>query len=158
MSSRSPSPAERVQEFLTPRSKIRQVLAAADLDLSSDEDSTPKQKTARKLDLGAKSTGSTTSPANVDSDDDDDDIVRPRGKFAARMLAQSKPQNTEPQSQESPVDARERVRRILQQPQDEEANKAGEDLAHSDDPSDVVTRPKKLRPRRQRSADAGRKK
>lgn len=99
---RSPSPASDASApgspELTPRSKLRQEMAA--LDESSDDDISGPIDTKSLFQKLDKSKNSTTEPPSTqnksdteegvqddddDEDDDDEDILRPRGRLAARM-------------------------------------------------------------------------
>ncbi|KAH8893243.1 hypothetical protein GQ53DRAFT_745479 [Thozetella sp. PMI_491] len=156
-SPRSPSVSDREDapaEYLTPRSKIKQLLATVD---SSDEESARGGGSSRRSGSAAKSIGpAERASASVSASDDEDDIVRPRGKFASRMLAQSKQQARSTSGHQE--DTRERVRRILQQMDEEEsANAKPDDMqmadaGDNDDADDIVAaRPRKLIQRPHRS-------
>ncbi len=152
--SRSPSPIASEEDtpavFLTPRSKIKQLLAA--VDESSDEDTTPGKKTTAK-----RQPPTTSAPSASSSEASDDDIIRPRGKFASRMLAQSKKPRAETAGPEE--DARQRVRRILDQSDADESTHgaaatdvqmpdADQDQEADGDEDVVITKPRKLLQRR----------
>ncbi|KAL7936939.1 MRC1-like domain-containing protein [Trichoderma chlorosporum] len=107
---RSPTPASRdaTPELLTPRSKLRALLAT--VDGSDDEDA------AQIGVLSSKSPkNSTTARENVDSSDSDSDVpVRPRGKLAGRMQGPSDTVN-KPETTNDAETATDRVRRMLEQ-------------------------------------------
>lgn len=152
-SSRSPSPTEGSSPPgtpLTPQSKIRALLAT--VDSSSDEDSGREGKETTQPKPFAR-----TKLAPIQSTDslsDDENILRPRGKFAARMHAAA---NARQQSPSNPKeDARERVRKLLQAERAKsnpvDKSSGGEHGAADDEKEEVVTaRPRKLKPRRQPS-------
>jgi mediator of replication checkpoint protein 1 len=78
--------------MLTPGQKIKAMMAEFDTDSESDSQATKKKTTIPKLDFGRNNTSTTTETrppqSNNDSSDDSDDtddIVRPKGRMAARM-------------------------------------------------------------------------
>lgn len=124
-SARSPSPASDASPpgspQLTPRSKLRAELAA--LDESSDDDSAPIDRKAlfkstqnivdrTKKDIAPKDNAEQSGEDDED-EDDEEDIVRPRGRLAARMQAsngakQARASNspeTAPEAQDSTLNA-----------------------------------------------------
>ncbi|TQV93985.1 DNA replication checkpoint mediator [Cordyceps javanica] len=104
-SSREGSPAP----MLTPRSKIRALLATVD---SSDEDGGAPTQLNK---VSGPSVRSALAQLYDDDDDDESDIeVRPRGRLAARMQANS----TSP-IEKRPQNARERVRQMLEREEDD---------------------------------------
>ncbi|OAA37941.1 DNA replication checkpoint mediator [Beauveria brongniartii RCEF 3172] len=134
-SSRRGSPAL----MLTPRSKIKALLATVD---SSDEESgapTPLKKPVR----------TTVRPVLAQLDDDDDDEsesdveIRPRGRLAARMQANSTSHN-----EKGPQNARERVRQMLQS--EEKHQQSREEQDDVDD--DLPVAPRRLQRRQAREA------
>ncbi|KLU92116.1 hypothetical protein MAPG_11063 [Magnaporthiopsis poae ATCC 64411] len=140
--SRSPSPAVSARRSnssspqLTPRSKLRKMLAAID---SSDEESSG---TTRLFRPAARLVGAISkSPTpQADSDSDDQDILRPRGRLAARMQAgEASPKDihapTKPASRSTPEP-------------DTHATEQADDEDDEDD--EVMTR----HPRRQKPAKA----
>ncbi|KAI2778362.1 MRC1-like domain-containing protein [Daldinia loculata] len=95
-STRSPSPAEGVSAptspQLSPRSKIKALLATVN-DSDSDDESSPTidTKTLSKptnKDIITNTDVQTLPNAEEDSDDEEEEIVRPRGRLAARMRAE----------------------------------------------------------------------
>lgn len=92
---------------LSPRSKLRKLLAPVDSD--SDGDDTPRttliksQFTRKSSSTGGRDSDAPTPSAS--GEDDDEDIVRPRGRLAGRMKAGSKDEGD---------DARSRVKRLLE--------------------------------------------
>lgn len=155
-SPRSPSPLEATSSPpgtpLTPQSKIRALLAT--VDSSSDEEPRPRAKKAASPKQRTTTQSPTTRSSPSSSSDDDEDILRPRGKLAARMLAESNaPRKSPPRSKE---DARERVKKFLQAGSEPNSppKSTNEDKHSGDDDEDevVTARPRKLKPRpRQRS-------
>ncbi|KAH7062535.1 MRC1-like domain-containing protein [Macrophomina phaseolina] len=126
-SSAASTPAMRASKSpieLTPRSKVKAMLAAAGMsDDSEDELSTklsngnskPSESAPNLAPANAKSAHDDTS-----SDSDDDDVVlakRPVGRMAARMLAQE--QNDENGSGEDDGNAYQRVKKMLQSAKDQ---------------------------------------
>ncbi|KAK7747639.1 hypothetical protein SLS62_009050 [Diatrype stigma] len=96
-SSRSPSPAagsasEPSSPQLSPRSKLQAMLAAVD-DNSDDDESGPIDvkalfKSADKSSILPKEAKPTTqADEDDDSSEDEDEIIRPRGRLASRMQA-----------------------------------------------------------------------
>ncbi|KAM3471359.1 hypothetical protein MY5147_005886 [Beauveria neobassiana] len=133
-SSRRGSPAL----MLTPRSKIKALLATVD---SSDEET--GATTALK-----KPGRTTVRPVFAQLDDDDDESesdveIRPRGRLAARMQANSTSRN-----EERPQNARERVRQMLQS--EEKHQQSREEQDDVDD--DLPVAPRRLQRRQAREA------
>ncbi|KAF3058055.1 Mediator of replication checkpoint protein 1 [Daldinia childiae] len=92
-STRSPSPVEGISAptspQLSPRSKIKALLATVN-DADSDDESSPTidAKTLSKStnkDIITNTEVQTLPDAEEDSDNDEEEIVRPRGRLAARM-------------------------------------------------------------------------
>ncbi|KAL7799069.1 MRC1-like domain-containing protein [Trichoderma ceciliae] len=116
---RSPTPASRdaTPELLTPRSKIRALLATVN---SSDDDDDNAAQNARPK---SKSPNTNTVPQEdtdgSDSDSDSDVQVRPRGKLAARMQGPSDKFN-EPETTNGAETSRDRVRRVREQEKEQE--------------------------------------
>lgn len=92
---------------LSPQSRLKKLLATVDSD--SDEDSTPKETVKRPpfSQRLSQSTSHVDEPAAIASseDEDEDDVIRPRGRLAARMQGAAKVEEG---------DARERVRKLLE--------------------------------------------
>lgn len=131
---RSPSPASDASQpgspRLSPRSKLRAELAA--LDESSDEDSAPIDRKAlfkstknifskseEPVRKDNPSTEQSTDNHDEEDDDDEDEIVRPRGRLAARMQAsnseskaRSQDNATSANSENEETDAAQSRRRI----------------------------------------------
>ncbi|KAH8671379.1 MRC1-like domain-containing protein [Xylariales sp. PMI_506] len=89
---RSPSPGSDASApsspQLSPRSKLRAEMAA--LDESSDEDSSrpiDAKKLFQSMDRALASSNEQARQDSGDDDESDDDIIRPRGRLAARMQA-----------------------------------------------------------------------
>lgn len=107
MSTRSSSPSEDESPskgFLSPRSKLKAFLGTTGSDSEEDHPS-PSFKSAR-------------SPrVEKDAESSDEDDVRPRGRFAARMLGSSESATKDAAQAETaesaPENARDRVRRLL---------------------------------------------
>jgi mediator of replication checkpoint protein 1 len=132
-SSRESSPANESSPIfphqLTPNSKVKALLASLDDD--SDDGNVSGSARARLLSTIAKKPASKpTSPLNTreksqngvlprepekDSEtgdeEDDDEIVRPKGRIAARMHVAG--DKSEPEAERLTEDARERVKRML---------------------------------------------
>ncbi|CAK7198523.1 hypothetical protein SEUCBS139899_001186 [Sporothrix eucalyptigena] len=173
--SRTPSPGpgsnsdsdSAVATPVTPRTKLRELMATIDGDGSSgsdhereskEENKTPSRKAAKKngsAKLSGKKSPATTSTSplqsasasrprtssprigtgafNLSSDEDTDIEVRPRGRFAARMQAAAAapkailPNTTDTTTAAEPPaadNARERIKRMLQQAAVAEKEKA----------------------------------
>ncbi|KAJ6789020.1 hypothetical protein PWT90_09139 [Aphanocladium album] len=128
-SSRGGSPAP----MLTPRSKIKALLATVD---SSDEE-------GGGVSTQLKKTGSTIRSALAQLDDDEDESesdveIRPRGRLAARMQANSTSPN-----EKRPQNARERVKQMFLR--EEEQQKPQEEQEEEDD--DLPVAPRRLQRR-----------
>jgi mediator of replication checkpoint protein 1 len=90
------SPADNSPVILTPGQKIKAMMAQFDSDSESDSQTTNSKTSIPKLDFGSKntSTGMRTleQPNNFDSDSEGaDEIVRPKGRMAARMQGDANP-------------------------------------------------------------------
>ncbi|KAK7562562.1 MRC1-like domain-containing protein [Phyllosticta citricarpa] len=118
-SSASTSPASRVAKSpmeLTPRSKVKAMLAAAGMSDDSDDDDVPaKNANAAQRKSAAAAPAKPASPhaASSDDDDDDDDVVpvrKPAGKMAARMLARRQEQSADEEEEDNSY---ARVKRML---------------------------------------------
>ncbi|EHK26309.1 uncharacterized protein TRIVIDRAFT_188652 [Trichoderma virens Gv29-8] len=111
---RSPTPASRdaTPELLTPRSKLRALLAT--VDGSDDED--PVQ-------IGV---------LNTNPDSDSDVPVRPRGKLASRMQGPSDISN-EPETTNGAETARDRVRRMLEQEKEQPGEAMDTEMVDAED-------------------------
>jgi len=114
---------------LTPNSKVKALLASLDND--SDDETVSGSARARLISTMAKKPISDpASPvadadkadrnvslherekdSSADDDDDDEDIVRPRGRMAARMQAAE--DDSEPEAEKPAESARERVKKML---------------------------------------------
>ncbi|KAI1462595.1 MRC1-like domain-containing protein [Annulohypoxylon moriforme] len=92
-STRSPSPAEGTSAptspQLSPRSKIKALLATVDDADSDDESDSPIDPKSLFKSADKTTTTNSTSPVTRDaeSDEEEDEIVRPRGRLAGRMRA-----------------------------------------------------------------------
>jgi mediator of replication checkpoint protein 1 len=165
-SSRESSPASEAGTSspaqLTPSSKVKAMLAAFDNDL--DDESVSGSARARLLSSIAKNSKPTKSAkipepvsedipqgkAHEDSEDDEEEeIVRPKGRMAARMLAE---ENTSGEDEPAADDARERVRKMLMaKSKSPEPTANTEDRDGSDEKdTPVASRKRKIRvPRRE---------
>lgn len=91
-SSRAISPASGSEHAsameLTPRSKVKAMLAALDGDDSDEESNAAINRPSftRINSIPTKPAPATTSSSANEESEDDDEIVRPRGRIAARML------------------------------------------------------------------------
>ncbi|RDL37613.1 Uncharacterized protein BP5553_05046 [Venustampulla echinocandica] len=123
MESNSASPGQ-----LTPTSKVKALLATFDKDsdsesnsgsarrritaaLASTSPSKPKKSVDRTEPLGTTNRSPAKRENNITDDDDEEDIVRPKGRLAARMQANDAASSDEDTPHTG--DARERVRRML---------------------------------------------
>lgn len=123
--------------MLTPRSKIKALLATVGGSDEEDGTSTPLKKTAR--------TSVRSALAQLEDDDDDDsesDVeIRPRGRLAARMQANSASPN-----EKKPQNARERVKQMLEREEEQQQPQQAQD----DDDDDLPVAPRRLQRRRAR--------
>ncbi|KAI0833106.1 MRC1-like domain-containing protein [Hypoxylon sp. FL0890] len=107
---RSPSPAEGTSTptspELSPRSKVRAMLADVDNADSDDEHSGPINPSTLFKPTGKNTTTDIESQAmqNVEgsSDEEEEEIIRPRGRLAARMRANDTPSNVPDDVAKSP--------------------------------------------------------
>lgn len=134
-SPRSPTPASRnaTPELLTPRSKIKALLATVD---SSDDDDKSSSRKAKNTKPKAQSPRSKTVPQeDSDGSDSDSDVavqIRPRGKLAARMQGPSDSIH-EPETANIAETARDRVRRMLEQEEQQPKEATDTEMADADD-------------------------
>lgn len=121
--------------MLTPRSKIKALLATIGSSDEEDGTSTPLKKTAR--------TSVRSALAQLDDDDDSESDVeiRPRGRLAARMQANSASPN-----EKKPQNARERVKQMLEREEEQQQPQQAQD----DDNDDLPVAPRRLQRRRAR--------
>ncbi|KAG2026733.1 hypothetical protein GB937_001521 [Aspergillus fischeri] len=133
------SASESGTPILTPGRKIKAILAAFESDSESDN-ANNKQRTIQKPD-------ETMNDAESE-DDDNDDIVKPKGRLAARMQAQNQTSASPPVTGQTAFD---RVSKFLRA--EREQSKEGEQARHesasaSEDEDDLP----KAGPRRRRNA------
>ncbi|KAL6700661.1 MRC1-like domain-containing protein [Trichoderma pleuroticola] len=125
---RSATPASRdaTPELLTPRSKLRALLAT--VDGSDDEDAAPIGV------LNSKSPKNNTAARdNDDNSDSDSDVpVRPRGKLAGRMQGPSDIIK-ELETTTGAETARDRVRRMLEQEKEQATEAMDTEMADAED-------------------------
>lgn len=154
-SSRESSPGASTSPMeLTPRSKIRAVLAAAGIS-DSDEESVSgnarKRVASRKpksdiFNANSQSTALGGTKGSIDvgsqSSSDEEEIARPRGRMAARMQAALDGSDDDQLVANNP---RERVRRLMKNKPRPESPKVVDDESHADE-SDipVVLRRRKM--------------
>ncbi|RFU72789.1 mediator of replication checkpoint 1 [Trichoderma arundinaceum] len=126
-SPRSPTPASRgaTPELLTPRSKIRALLATVD---GSDDDEDTQlgmlKSTSQKL--------NTISQEDTDGSGSDSDVqIRPRGKLAARMQGPSD-KVVEPEITTGAETSRDRVRRMLEQEKEQSKDATDTEMVDAD--------------------------
>lgn len=98
------SPADNSPSILTPGQKIKAMMAQFDSDSESDSRPTNSKLSLPKLDFGSKNTSTamrvTEQLNNSEEDSEDaDEIVRPKGRMAARMQgdANTSTNTSEPQ-------------------------------------------------------------
>lgn len=152
---RSPTPASRdaTPELLTPRSKIRALLAT--VGDSDDEDMIQngilKPDTPKSSAIAQR----TADGSDSNSDSDSDVQIRPRGKLASRMQGPSETVD-KPKTTNNGETARDRVRRMLEQekeqPAEIDAELAGAEGADKedyddDDDEDLPVAPRRLQRR-----------
>ncbi|TVY14253.1 Mediator of replication checkpoint protein 1 [Lachnellula arida] len=167
-SSRESSPARRSNPSspaqLTPNSKVKAMLAALDND--SDDESIGSSARANLISKFKRGTSKTPGPERVESptesasnkdpaetekdsedEEDEEEIVRPKGRMAARMQAAGESSEDDVQ----PENARERVKKLLvaksQSPEPSANNEGSDGSVESDVP--VVSRKRKIRTTRQ---------
>lgn len=127
---RSPTPASRdaTPEFMTPRSKIRALLAT--VGDSDDEDALQngvlKPDSPRNSAIAQRN----TSGSDSDADSDSDVQIRPRGKLASRMQGPSDAAD-KPKTAHHGETARDRVKRMLEQ-ENEQSRQADTEMADAD--------------------------
>ncbi|UNI20535.1 hypothetical protein JDV02_006613 [Purpureocillium takamizusanense] len=158
-SSRASSPASREAspEQLTPRSKIKALLATVESsddegivekpNKSRHESPTTKHNSASNRDL--QPTHMNNMDNSGDDSDDSDIPVRPRGKLASRMQGKAVASKDVEAPSDAPETARERVRKMLAREADAEAaatrgEEAGQD---NDDDDELPVAPRRLKRR-----------
>ena len=101
---RSASLADNSPNILTPGQKIKAMMAQFDSDSDSDSQLSKPKTSMPKLDFGSKNTSTASrafeEPNDSDNDSEDaDEIVRPKGRMAARMQGDvsAMMKDTEPQ-------------------------------------------------------------
>ncbi|KAN0108564.1 hypothetical protein V8E51_008306 [Hyaloscypha variabilis] len=165
-SSRESSPASEAGTAspaqLSPISKAKALLAA--IPDESDDESVSGSARTRLLSSIAKTTSASTDTTKISEaitedvphstaqedteDDEEEEIVRPKGRMAARMLAEEKSEEDEPAAD----DARERVRKMLMPKSKSPEPAANAEDGDGSDAEDVpvVSRKRKIRvPRRE---------
>ncbi|KAK2592682.1 hypothetical protein QQS21_009612 [Conoideocrella luteorostrata] len=134
VSSRGSSPASRggSAEPLTPRSKIRALLATVE---SSDEEGESQTKLTNPslTGIGAYKTHRNPHSAQDDESDEPDIITRPRGKLASRMQSGEMTNKESKNTKLALESARERVRKMLEL---EEAEQNHEKASNGDNEGD----------------------
>ncbi|CAG8980993.1 hypothetical protein HYALB_00013791 [Hymenoscyphus albidus] len=146
---------------LTPTSKVKALLARFD---DSDDESVsgsarkrvataltkprPKSKSPAAGSFEDALTNTNASKTNDSTDDDEEDIVRPKGRLAARMHANLHAS----EDVENSGNARDRVRKMLAAKSKSPKPTSGSDKASSDDSdAPVVSRKRKIRTTRRES-------
>ncbi|KAK5987214.1 hypothetical protein PT974_11338 [Cladobotryum mycophilum] len=151
-SPRSPTPSSRgaTPELLTPRSKIKALLATVE---SSDDEDGNQIKTAKKTSPKKPPRRSTITQEESDQDSDSDVQIRPRGKLASRMqgitTTAKQPEPTNPAET-----ARDRVKRMLEKEEAQAEPPAETDGADAEDEDDdeLPVAPRRLKRRIAREA------
>ncbi|KAH0498305.1 hypothetical protein TgHK011_005561 [Trichoderma gracile] len=127
---RSPTPASRdaTPELLTPRSKIRALLAT--VGDSDDEDTIQNGVLKPDSPRNSAIAHRNANESDSDADSDSDVQIRPRGKLASRMQG---PSDTVPQPKTATngETARDRVKRMLEQ-EKEQSREADTEMADAD--------------------------
>ncbi|KAK7542113.1 MRC1-like domain-containing protein [Phyllosticta citribraziliensis] len=152
-SSASSSPASRVAKSpmeLTPRSKVKAMLAAAGMSDDSEDDDIPtKPANAAHKKSTADAPAKPASPNAASSEDDDEDVVpvrKPAGKMAARMMARRQ-EPSEGEEEEEEDNSYARVKRMLMSGKDKQKEAASSppkdslDEASSSEEDAVVSKP-----------------
>jgi mediator of replication checkpoint protein 1 len=155
------SPTSPLQ--LTPNSKVKALLASLDNDSDEETVSGPARATLNST-FAQKPTAKTPSPlldsgianertlpqepekdSSADDEDDDEDIFRPKGRLAAKMQATDDSSGSEVEN--GLENARERVKKMLMNPEPAISGQNAEDSDKSD--TSVVPLKRKVRvPRR----------
>ncbi|KAL7918359.1 hypothetical protein ACQKWADRAFT_246310 [Trichoderma austrokoningii] len=118
-SPRSPTPASRhaTPELLTPRSKIKALLATVDSSDDDDDDNGGNRKVKDAKPKAQSPRSRTVQQEESDGSDSDSDVavqIRPRGKLAARMQGPPDGMNGS-ETANATETARDRVKRMLEQ-------------------------------------------
>ncbi|RYP76069.1 hypothetical protein DL770_007287 [Monosporascus sp. CRB-9-2] len=162
-STRSPSPAggnasEPASPGLSPRSKLKAMLAAVDGD-SDDDVSGPIDvntlfKSAEKTTASKEETTPTQNGGDGDDGSEDEEITRPRGRLAARMQAST---TKEAQgSPKTPDDAPGATKGLIQRSTESNASNDGDGQRGSEDEEDDISalpRRRIVRPARSRTPE-----
>ncbi|PNP43808.1 hypothetical protein TGAMA5MH_04090 [Trichoderma gamsii] len=153
-SPRSPTSAFRnaTPELLTPRSKIKALLAT--VDSSDDDDNSSSRKGKDNKPKAQSPRSKTVAQEEYDESDSDSEVavqIRPRGKLAARMQGPSDSID-ESETANNAETARDRVRRMLEQEeaQSKEATDtemADADGAEEEDEDELPVAPRRLKRR-----------
>ncbi|KAI0134268.1 MRC1-like domain-containing protein [Xylariales sp. AK1849] len=158
-STRSPSPTSDASTptspQLTPRSKLQAELAA--LDESSGDEATSPVKRKTLFASSEKTIIRSDEPSQENSrhddqveDDEEEDVVRPRGRLAARMHAENAEDHTKNSS--SPHIVPETLKKSTQKTQDSDEDTDADAASPGDDDEDVSAAPRRRRIRLARSA------
>lgn len=127
---RSAASPDRFQ--LSPQARLRKLLATVDSD--SDDNEPRKNSTKPKQSRQTSPTHDRGSNASSHASDDEDDILRPRGRLAARMQGRAS---------EETDDARARVKKLLQK----STSKANVEMTGTNEEADSDDEDAILRPR-----------
>ncbi|EON98197.1 putative mrc1-like domain-containing protein [Phaeoacremonium minimum UCRPA7] len=156
-SSRASSPASNASDSkfdLSPRSRLKALLATVGSDSEGDNPSPTKKTQAEKTTtIRTNSPDQTAAESSEGDDDDEEDIIRPRGRLAARMLGINKTvDETQSDKQDDP---RERVKKMLQkaaEPAEKPQTTEEVDMADAEDDADELpVHRRKLKNRQHRS-------
>ncbi|KAL5360262.1 MRC1-like domain-containing protein [Aspergillus floccosus] len=129
---RSASPLGDSPAMLTPGRKIKAMLAAFDSDSDSDKGSPKPLKSSAALFANASTKHTRTEPMDTqENSSDDEEIIRPKGRMAARMQAET--HSSETQNATHPEYALERVAKTLHASTDAASDKAGSSEEDDDD-------------------------
>lgn len=119
---------------LSPQSRLKKLLAAVDSD--SEDESTPRAP-VRSARSSRRQTLDSTRPDEpapaISEDEDEDDVVRPRGRLAARMQGGTSIESG---------DARERVRKLLARDSGREQRKSSASPAADGSDDEDLVRPR----------------
>ncbi|KAL4895517.1 MRC1-like domain-containing protein [Aspergillus ambiguus] len=136
---RSASPADS-PAMLTPGRKIKAMLAAFDSDSDSDKETSKPLKSSAELFANAGTTDTSNTAESPESPTDapaeysseDEEIVKPKGRMAARMQAELHTSNA--QNRETPKTAIERVSETLRAPAERaDPSASGKEISDDDD-------------------------
>ncbi|RYP15464.1 hypothetical protein DL765_005671 [Monosporascus sp. GIB2] len=159
----SPSPAdsnasEPASPGLSPRSKLKAMLAAVDGDSDDDVsgpiDANALFKSVEKITASNEGTGPTENGGDEDDVSEDEEITRPRGRLAARMQASAAKEAQD--TPKTPSSAPNATKGLTQGSTESNASSDGDEQRGSeDDEDDISALPRRriVRPARSRTPE-----